>query len=176
MTRNLDERYFKWLYRQVCSIRQRDPSKTHWILLRQLYQREFVWLIQNDDNRAADGRALRREFVNEKRGIHVDPEWLDHGCNMLEMLIGISKRLSFVNGDYESREWFWQMIENLGLFEYNDSAPIPESKINWVLTRVLLRIYDSDGRGGLFPLRRAVGDQRRVELWYQMNEYLLETG
>ena len=31
-----------------------------------------------------------------------------------------------------------------------------------------------NGTGGLFPLKRPRVNQRRVEVWYQMSEYLME--
>jgi hypothetical protein len=39
--------------------------------------------------------------------------------------------------------------------------------------RVINRTYGPDGSGGLFPLHKPhILDQRRVELWYQMQYYL----
>jgi hypothetical protein len=38
------------------------------------------------------------------------------------------------------------------------------------------RNYDRKGVGGIFPLYRSRRDQRRVELWYQFNEYIEEYG
>jgi hypothetical protein len=92
---------------------------------------------------------------------------------MLEMLVGLSRRLS-IQGGGEPREWFWHLIENLELEEYNDETPIPQREVDEVLERVIWRLYKKNGRGGLFPLRRTTDDQRRVELWRQLNAYLLE--
>jgi hypothetical protein len=39
---------------------------------------------------------------------------------------------------------------------------------------VIWRTYDRRGHGGLFPLQRSNRDQRRVEIWYQLSEYLLQ--
>jgi hypothetical protein len=36
------------------------------------------------------------------------------------------------------------------------------------------REYDPDGRGGLFPLDGTHANQREVELWYQMQAYIIE--
>lgn len=102
----------------------------------------------------------------------VDPAWLDLGCSMLEMLIGLSRRLSF-EAEGESRDWFWTLINNLAL-RSDDKNPILVEVVDATLERVIWRTYNPDGSGGLFPLRRAHKNQRKVEIWYQLSAYLLE--
>lgn len=169
----LDELYFAWLYRQVGSVEEKHPSRTYWSLLKQLYDKEFVWIIQNDDNRSLDGKNLRHEFADQEAIKHIDSGWMHLGCSMLELLIGLSRRLSF-QGWGEPHIWFWTLIENLGLEIFNDNTILPTEEIDEILNQVIFRTYDANGRGGLFPLERAEHDQRRVELWYQLNEYLIE--
>lgn len=173
MNKPLDELYFKWLYGQVCSSRTRNPSRSYRTLLEQLFRKEFVWLVANDDNRAEDGRDLRYEFLESRRLYNVDPNWFNLGCSMLEMMVGISRRLSFEGGG-EPRDWFWHLVQNLSLDDYNDDTPIHEKEVDDVLDRVIWRVYKRNGHGGLFPLRGATKDQRSVELWYQLSAYLLE--
>jgi hypothetical protein len=169
----LDELYFNWLYGQVGSLAEKNPSRTYWRMLKQLYTKEFVWIIQNDDNRAIDGQDLRREFIDQEGLSNVDLNWMRLGCSMFELLIGLSRRLSFEDGG-EPTVWFWHLIENLGLEQYNDNTRVPEEKIDDILNRVIFRTYDRKGRGGLFPMNKTREDQREVELWYQLNEYLIE--
>jgi hypothetical protein len=170
----LDDSYLTWLYSQIGSVKLRNRSKSHWSLARQLFKKEFVWFIPNDDNRVEDGRDLRFEFL-EANGLTADEEWLSMGCSMLELLIGMARRLTF-EMEGEPRVWFWHMIEMLDLFQYNDRVydAQAEDKIDEALNRVIFRTYEADGRGGLFPLRRPPTDQREVELWYQASAYLLE--
>ena len=59
MSHILDEDYLTWLYSQVGSVKLRNKAKSHWSLLRQMYTKEFIWLIPNDDNLLEDGRDLR---------------------------------------------------------------------------------------------------------------------
>lgn len=175
MSRLLDEDYMVWLYSQVGSVKLRNKSKSHWSLIRQLYKKEFVWIIPNDDNRVEDGRDLRHEFL-ETCGIYgAEPEWMGIGCSMLEMLIGLSRRLSF-EAEGEPRVWFWHLIEMLDLEQYTDRMynEVAEKRIDETLDRVIFRNYAPDGSGGLFPLNRPNEDQREVEIWYQLNAYLLE--
>lgn len=173
MNTNLDDLYLAWLYKQVGarSVKESDTSRTHWKLLRQLYETEFVWLISNDDNRAEDGRALRYEWADE---IDIDPSynWLMRGCSFLEMLVALSRRLAF-DGDGDPHLWFWHLLENIDLASCNDRSNFDSDKVSEIVDVVIWRLYDRNGHGGLFPLRRARRDQRKEELWSQMSAYLL---
>lgn len=169
----LDEQYFDWLYDKLSSGPDAHPSKTYFKLLELLFFKEFVWFVPNDDNRAEDGRILRREFMEECGVTKVEKDWLWLGCSMLELLFGLARRLSF-DTEWEPTAWFWVLIRNLGLDKYSDDRPLPKEAIDEILDTVIWRTYEPDGRGGLFPLRNADEDQRDVELWYQLNAYLLE--
>lgn len=177
MSAHLDERYFDWLYSQVCSVESKNPSKSYRNLLHLLYTKEFVWLVPNDDNRVEDGKDLRYEFF-EDEGItprRRDTFWLDMGCSFFEFLVALSRRLSFEAGD-EPRAWFWHLLENLELDDLNDRVDIIEDQVEEVLDRVIWRTYHYNGGGGLFPLRYPEEDQRKVEIWYQLSSYILERG
>lgn len=169
----LDELYFTWLYRQVANPDIEDKSLTFWKLLKELYTKEFVWLIPNDDNRLEDGKALRIEFIQEEGLRDVDPEWLQLGCSALELMVGLSRRLSF-EAEGEPYYWFWDLMENLNLHRYSDDRRLPRKHIQKVLDQVIFRTYERDGTGGLFPLNDPSQDQRKVELWYQLSAYVLE--
>lgn len=174
---SLDELYFQWLYRQVANHRSDNPASRSESLLRALHNRKFEWSVPNDDNREADGKYLRYSFFE---AMGEDPDnyarWLLHDCSMLEMLVALSRRLSFMAGR-PPRTWFWQMINNLGInFRDNRFGRMQQDAINQALDQVIYRTYRADGVGGLFPARRPVQDQRKVELWYQMNHYLIERG
>jgi hypothetical protein len=132
-----------------------------------------VWFVPNDDNRAEDGKDLRYEFIREKKLDVEDRDWLEQGCCMLELFLGLSRRLAFETSA-EPVEWFWELMENLDLSKYNDQAYIPEKEVDDILDRVIWRTYRRNGHGGLFPLQRTKNNQREVELWYQLSEYVLE--
>ena len=172
MLEPLDEAYLRWLYSQVASPRLRSPQKTFWKLTRTMYTTEFVWLVPNDDNRVEDGKCLRDEFLEKSRTHRVDSAWLALGCSFLEMIIALSRRLAF-EAQRTPDWWFWQMMENLGLQDCHDASEIDEDEIRRKLETVIWRTYKSNGHGGLFPLTRPTLDQRKVELWYQLNTYLL---
>ena len=127
----------------------------------------------NDDNRATEGQDLREEFL-ETSGIDiVDENWMTLGCSFLEMLIALSRRLDFETSA-GAREWFWCLLDNLELRHLTDAVDIPPESIDEKINAVIWRTYSFNGRGGLFPLRHPAKDQRQVELWYQLNAYLLE--
>lgn len=171
----LDELYLTWLYSQVGSVETKDPAKNHWMLAKQLYMKEFVWFVPNDDNRYEDGRDLRDEFIHECEVEFIDIDWMALGCSMLEMLVALSRRLSFED-DKPARGWFWRLMENLDIehctdLHYNSEL---EDEVNEILDTVIWRTYHADGRGGLFPLEHPAYDQRDVEIWYQLSAYLIE--
>lgn len=168
----LDEMYFKWLYGLV-NQSSRNPSPSYWRLFKKLHCKEFVWVVPNDDNRLEDGKELRYAFIDDVGLMDVDLSWVNLGCSMLELFIGLSRRLSFEAGG-EPREWFWRLMTNLHLEYYSDNERIPENEIDEILDRVIWRTYDWDGQGGLFPLKFPTEDQRHVELWYQLNAYVME--
>lgn len=176
MNEPLDELYFKWLYRHVASDRLKNPKRTYWRLLRMFYTKEFIWLISNDDNRVEDGRDLRCEFINEVGIDDPDKNWMSMECSFLEMLIGLAKRCAFET-DGGSAAWFWHLVDNLNLGGFNDEyfqTRRQEQYVEETIDAVIWRLYDHDGRGGLFPLNHPQHDQREIELWYQLSCYLLE--
>jgi len=179
MKEPLDETYFVWLYSQVGDPRIKGLHRTYWKVLKKLFTKEFVWIVPNDDNRVEDGRELRYEFVHDEGLNDVDPDWLHLGCSMLELLVGLSRRLAFV-AEGEPSGWFWHLMENIGLGGYTDERLNPramrytELEVDEILERIIYRTYHPSGDGGLFPLKNTPNDQRHIELWYQMSEYVLE--
>lgn len=168
----LDDVYFQWLYGHVAQTRYKSPQRNYWNLMRKLYTTEFKWFVANDDNRIADGVALRFEFM-ETASVDPDSEWLNAPCSVLEMLVAFTRRLSF-EAEGEPRTWFWHILKNLRLDQLNDAQPLPESQVDNILHRMIYRQYKPNGRGGLFPLQKPYQDQREIELWYQMAAYILE--
>lgn len=172
----LDEAYFKWLAVQVVNTRLRNPTTTNWFVLRQLYVTEFVWRIRNDDNRVEDGKELRLEFLEQHPQFDWSSEWTSLGCSFLEMLIALSRRLSFQSELASSAGWFWHMMDNvnLNIFDYAYERDRMHGFVDQVLQSLNNRTYERNGRGGLFPLHDDSIDQTQIEIWYQMNYYLLE--
>lgn len=172
MSESLDEQYLTWLYARIGSVQETRPSKTYWKLLRTLFTKEFTWFVPNDDNRVDDGRYLRFEFLDEMGIMDVDEDWISMGCSVLEMIYAVCKHLSF-EADGSVARWFWELMHNLNLSGYSDRN-FNGRQVEQIIDTLVWRHYQSDGRGGLFPLRNPQVDQREVEIWYQMSAYLLE--
>lgn len=165
--------YFQWL----CSIvNADDPDHPFRNLMRELYLHEFTWTVKNDENRAGDALDLRRGFL-EERGLPTGS--IDGPCSVLEMMVALACRIEdqiMWNPDKGDRThiWFWEMVQNLGLGELDDSSwRIPESEeaVDGVMAIFLGRRYSREGLGGLFPIPGTRRDMRKMEIWYQMNRY-----
>lgn len=148
-------------------------------LMAQLHNTPFTYILERDQNRADDGIILREEFYREK---DIDIGIYDHrdDCSVLEMLVALSIR---VNDEYtgdpsgESHpEWiFWEMICNLGLDVFDDRH-YESDEVEYILDRWMDRDFLYDGSGSVFPIAGPMRDQRRIEIWSQMNEYLTGKG
>lgn len=190
----METSYFQWL----CDLVKCDRGlSSFYLLLGVMYQNAFLIKNKKDENRAEDGMSLRQEYLNE-----VAPELYSQNdiedlksqpCSILEMVIGISKRMAFElveeePGDEDFVKYFWEIIDNLGLLDFDDmhfniigTDPNNDEheRENWkkvvgILQNLNNRKYDRNGRGGMFPLKNAEKDQRRVEIWYQMQAYIKE--
>jgi hypothetical protein len=178
MSAELDNQYFTWLYEQFFSPEEQlYPHRTHWKLAKQLYEMEFTWVIPNDENRAADGLYLRYLFRLEKDLDKTPMTWYEMPCSMLEMLIAISIRACFMEGGTAS-DWIWELLENVGVGKRISSDAFYDGQvreaIDAAMRKVMQREYAFNGEGGLFPILDSDQDQRKIELWYQMCEYVIK--
>jgi hypothetical protein len=175
--KTINEAYFDWLFDQI-EERQYSGLKD---FVYALYLYPFVCRIANDDNRVEDGLTLRNTFYDEQ---DIDPSQeddLSRPCTILEMLIALAGRMNFVlfdphKGDQVSL-WFWLFVDNLNLqkYDHDDEDALRKKKFNRIVLRKFVnREYQSNGKGGLFPLNNPNSDQREVELWYQMMAYINE--
>ena len=166
---SVDGPYFEWLYDQVGS----EKRETYRDMLLTLYYITFRSRIPNDINRATDGIGLRLLFQKET-GISMTFHEENRPCNVLEMLIALAVRMTFFTvfdpADMDDEDGpidnFWLMISNLGLKPHTDRKNVE------IINNFITRDYMSNGHGGLFPLRNPRENQREVELWYQMQEYI----
>lgn len=181
MARNeLRQRYFEWMCQLVWDSRYSKRS-SYKKLLRYLHDRQFVYIIDMDGNRAADGEDLRYRFGREEGfSDRLVASFLDdRPCSVLEMMIALSVRCEehvMEDPDIGDRtgQWFWNMIVSLGLGCMTDSR-FDADYVEEVIDRFLDREYEPNGRGGLFTIEHCNQDIRGVEIWYQMHMYLEST-
>lgn len=173
MNQTIHEGYFGWLFNQVIEAPERS-THSHWALLSQLHEKPFRWYIEQDDNRNSDGQDLRAQFLDTFSIYEPDEPWNEVEASVFEVLIALSRRVAYIS--YGSPEaWFWKFLDNLRLSGYVDTIHHRHiAAVDAVLERWLERNYKFNGEGGLFPLRDAQQDQRRIEIWYQANAYVLE--
>lgn len=171
MSEPIEGQYFDWLCAKVLDPKTNDYRD----LLRTLYCTEFVWdPVPNDYNRAEDGIELRQDYT---RTAHVSRkgDWYTSPCSVFEVLVALAMRAAS-QSEISVRDWFWIFIENLGLDEYRRTYDDDKHAIEEILNRFIWRTYDSRGHGGLFPMRHTQTDQRQIEIWYQLSEYLDDQG
>lgn len=173
MTRyDVRREYFDWLTNLVCEGRL-AKGVSYDKLLNQLHHIKFRYSIPKDENRAANGVALRYHFACEHTGI--EDRLLRGPCSVLEMMIALASHCEEIMDDTRMGDrlgqWFWGMITNLGLGGMRDER-YDERLVDEVIERFLDREYEPDGRGGLFTVRGCDYDLRRVEIWTQLLWYL----
>ena len=159
-----------------------DVGRNYSSLMAHLHKIEFYDLVPNDSNRAGDGTRLREIFLDKcENESNMDIVFEMGNCTVLELLIGISYRMEHeLYGHRESmdaHECFWTLIKHLNL-DWVDNIAYEEEggagAIDKAVKKFLSRKYSKNGNGGLFPLRKTTKDQRTVEIWFQMHEWLME--
>lgn len=168
--------YYQWLLEKING----PIAEDHTMLLRDLHNMPFKWVLHRDEFRAKDGMELRLDYM-EENGLtntadYIFTEYKDTECSVLEMMIALAEYFSkdVVGSSYRSTaQWFWMMIKNLGLLDmtdYNYSPTLVKRHIDTFIDRT----YSRNGEGGMFPLRNPSRDQRTVEIWYQLSEWFKE--
>lgn len=167
----LRNNYLIWLHKQLQD--EWTPTGSYWSLVNIMFDKEFTWSVDHDDNRIVDALDLRIEYCNETRCRRTQMALLGP-CSFLEVLIALSRHLAFVAGG-EPPGWAWQLVTNLELHKCKDPmSPRRIRAINRILDTCIQRTYSPDGQGGFFPLAWPDGDQTQIELWYQLNAYAAE--
>lgn len=175
---NFSNSYRNWLMSEM-------DGYSYRILFDQLYDTEYTWILPRDEDRAVNGVYLRARFEYES-GLPLPDGWEDWPCSFLEfvaaMAFSIRERIAYdPEDDIPASEWFWEMMGNIGLDEYDDERMLEDPSksyqmVDFIVKRVMDRRYNFKGVGGLFPLNDTELDQREVEYWYQMNSYMMERG
>lgn len=166
--------YRDWLY-NLGGIQHK--GNTYKRLFDILYTHVFIVKVPRDENRASDGRMLRYVFKDDFKKLKDTP------ATFLEVIISLARQCyvqilgKSMNHD-ETYIYTWMMLENAGLDKFTDEDWNENSsiEINKIINTIENRTYGPDGKGGLFPLTNPKKDQREVELWYQLNDYILDRG
>lgn len=171
--------YFEWMYGLIFNDRY-SRRLSYRKLLYLLHNTEFVYILEKDENRAADGIDFRYQF-GYKRGYSDEDikNYIDtRPCSILEMMVSLSFRIEeqiMDDYDYGDRtgQWFWNMVVSLGLGHMSDSN-FDRRYAERIISKFLNRQYKPNGEGGLFTLENPKDDLTKVEIWYQAMWYLDE--
>ena len=169
--------YVYYLYRIV-----QNGGENHRKLCVELFKNRFFITRsapKRDVDREKDGLELRKEWSNDS----LDGEFHIIPCTILEMIIGISKRMSEQlmdeDGEDKTAQYFWEIIGNLGLDCWDDDnfgweTGLAQKKIAKTCEILCKRQYNPDGTGGgMFPMPGLLGiNQKKMEIWYQMQDYI----
>lgn len=166
---NIWDEYKKWLLDLVDISNKRVYSK----LFDFLHNREFEYCINRDLNRVDDGMDLRIDFMRDK-GVDI----IDKGDpTILEVLIGLAIRVDteYIGDPAKPNPgaFFWEMCCNLGLDQFTNRN-FDWEHIDIIIDAWMSREFDYDGEGSIFPLKNPKRDQREIEIWSQLQEYLSE--
>lgn len=173
-----DEHYLHWLCEHIDNDTLPSTEDRYSLLAEQMHNTEFSWVIDKDENRAETGKYFRVIYANEFGiGINDIP---DYPCSFLEMILGLCQEAAYLS-DLEYKNsistWFMVLIDNIGLIGFDDDRYTTDNMssdiVDDILEDVMNRKYNSNGVGGFFPMPGTDEDQPEVELWYQLNEYIM---
>lgn len=147
-------------------------------------------MIMNEDVRIAKMALDTRFFYTDSTGKDgVVYTYLDSTLgspNTAEVIFRLSRIIShdiIGDGDKGDRttDWAQRLMKNLGLLKYTDEAFYNEknngecsNQVSEILDIWVNREFQPNGVGSPFPLQNPPGDERQVEIWYQLHSYLKE--
>lgn len=168
-----ENEYLNWLVYRMNVV----PHKNYGMLLRELYRWEFYSSVPNDEDRGSDGVVLRHTWADEAgyRGS------LDFGPpRLFETFVGISLRIEdrIFGGpwmdDWDYKRIFWDLINNLGLIEYDGVLTSLEyENVGTVLTKFLSKV-SRDSFPNIFVFSVTPKGLRKMNFWTQMGLYIRE--
>lgn len=168
------EDYFQWLLYKITPAGHSVDEISHYSsLLSYLFDCEFHSQHPMDKNRIYDADKMRSDFYS-RPGI-VAGMSRNLPISVLEVLIALAERMNQVVEDSDNRtsEFFWTMINNLGLTLNNDM--FYKDYVDMRLGVLYNHDYERDGSGGaLFTIHDPNHDMRDADLWYQAMWYLAD--
>lgn len=143
-----------------------------------LHHINFEYILERDENREGDGVELRDDYsIPYCFDVELEEAFYDQKCSVLEMLIALSIRVdNEIIGDPSKEhpeKFFMEMIENLGLDIFKGNQ-YRDADVIKIVRKWIDRKFNKNGIGSPFPLRYDCRDQRKLEIWDQMNAYISE--
>ena len=171
----LHDEYFEWLRDKVSGYRD---NTRYTQLFEYLFNKEFIYILDMDENRFKDGIELRYRFAYEEgySDDDISKSFKREPCSVLEMMVALAVRCEdhiMEDAEFGNRTgvWFWDMLTNLGIDQACDGN-FSIYEVDDIIERFLNREYEPDGRGGLFTVENCEYYLRDIEIWYQLHLYL----
>ncbi|MBO7449066.1 MAG: hypothetical protein J6U54_01745 [Clostridiales bacterium] len=165
--------YYEYL---ISKVRTSDETAlylaNHENLLMKLFKQPFIFTIPMDSNRYEDGISLRYRYEEDTGHLYSEEE----PCNMLEMIVALAVRIeNDFMGDEKGNtigNWFVYMINSLG---FPEDSLLTDEQFYYILNNFYTHSYSNDGSGGgcLFYIPGFKGDLRQMEIWNQMNCWIM---
>jgi hypothetical protein len=171
--KDAETEYLNWLVNRLNVV----PHKNYGVLLRELHRWEFWSNVPYDEDRGADGIAIRHTWVDEvgyKGDISFGPP------RILETIVGIALRIEdrIFGGpwadDWDYKRIFWDLINNLGLTEYDGILTSSEYDQVATLLGNFLGKVSRDSFPNIFVFSVTPKNLRKMNLWSQMGLYIKE--
>lgn len=169
----IEKIYFKWLVGFI------GYDSNYSMVLEDLFNKEFIWLIDYDENLAENGKSLRDDFyyssdTNQKLvEMYGD---IEGPCSVLEMMVKLAidcEETIMTDGEHDNTpKWFWIMMDNLGLNDYDNSS-YNEEKVDEIVEIFMSRRYDNYGNGNIFRFKNRVTGLKNMDIWIQLNQFLI---
>lgn len=148
-------------------------------LFTQLMNTSFRWSagIPLDENRAYDGKSLRRRFCKHTGENSAMMGEEEAPATVFEVLVALAMRIEadiMHDSEYGDRTslWFKCMLESLGLIGCTDDD-YDEGYVNAILEVFMDRQYEPCGRGGLFTTTDPTVFMPTMEIWQQAQVWLI---
>jgi hypothetical protein len=114
----VDMAYFSWLLSMTGQL-----EDTHTNVFDIAHSIPFYEIVPNDENRAMDGRDLRRQYSDDTGRLLPN---IEIACSVFEMLVALSQKMNetFFDPEYPENGPYWllRMIRNMGLhYHFSDS-------------------------------------------------------
>lgn len=140
-------------------------DRKHSRIAYELSQIRYTPTIPMDWNRYYDGLDLRDRYIPISES--------EDACTFLELVCALAERAFFEEGS-SPKEWTRIMLQNCGLWEPKPEGRWTTDDILPIVYKIRMNQYEPNGEGSFFPLQHPKEDMRNVELWYQLQAYLLE--
>lgn len=157
------------------------PMADYSLLIECLFRIPFESFHPMDNNRISDAKSMREEIIsNEYRTSRIDATVVsDRYISVLEVLIALARRMEndilcdpMEEIDHTS-DHFWVFLRNLDIEKYSNDN-YKELNIRDKVEKWVRREYGKDGFGSIFPMKKPRNDMRKIEIWDQLGDYVME--